>query len=78
MIDSFELVEKNGFIVLKYKYNAVFDNSAGVEMALSIASENQAYTRGLGAGGGESVKFDKSVKGHETFLYCGLELQKID
>ena len=78
MIDSFELVEKNGFIVLKYKYNAVFDNSAGVEMALSIASENQAYTRGLGAGGGECVKFDKSAKGRETFLYCGLELQKID
>ena len=78
MIDGFELIEKNGFIVLKYKYNAVFDNSKGVEMALKIANNNEAYTRGLGAGGGESVQFNKSAKGHETFLYCGLELQKAE
>lgn len=78
MIDGFELIEKNGFIVLKYKYNPVFDNSNGVEMALQIANANEAYTRGLGAGGGESIRFDKSAKGHEIFLYCGLELQKAE
>ena len=76
MIDSFELTVINGFLVLKYKYNPVFDSSTDVEMALKIVNDQEAFTRGLGAGGGESVLFSKLSDGSEGFSYCGLELKK--
>lgn len=69
MINNIELIERNGFLILRFKYNTIANSQEYIEMALNIATENEAFTEGFGAGGGESVIFSNN---EDRFEFYGL------
>lgn len=78
MINSIEIIHKNGFLVLAYQFNAIANAKDAAEMTLDIADRNTAYIAGTGSGGGESVVFSHKEKQNEnTFEYYGLKCRQI-
>ncbi|MGM0667288.1 MAG: serine hydrolase domain-containing protein [Bacteroidota bacterium] len=77
MINSLEIKEKNGFLVLVYKYHDAFGNTSPVEMALDIKNDSEAFILGLGRGGGEAVTFHETQdQNYEVLTYLGLKAKK--
>lgn len=77
MINGIEIIRKNGYLILKYKFNAISNTSNAAEMTLDLVDNTRAFTMGLGSGGGESVIFSKNgTSGDETFAYYGLQCRK--
>jgi CubicO group peptidase (beta-lactamase class C family) len=78
MINNVEILSKNGFLVLSYKFNAISNNTDAAEMTLDIVDNNKSFTQGLGSGGGESLVFsiDKNPN-QEFFEYYGLKFKLV-
>jgi len=78
MINSIEIIRKNGYLVLQYKFNAISNSSNTVEMTLEIKDNNKAFTAGIGSGGGESVLFSKDANSNEEYFeYFGLKCKPV-
>jgi CubicO group peptidase (beta-lactamase class C family) len=74
LINNLEINEKNGFLILEYKYHDAFGNPSPVEMALDIKNDFEAFVMGLGRGGGEAVTFhDIQELNYEVLIYLGLK-----
>lgn len=74
LINNLLLKEKNGFLVLEYKYHDAFGNTSPVEMALDIINDSEAFVLGLGRGGGESVTFNlENDNNYEVLNYLMLK-----
>jgi hypothetical protein len=79
MINNVEILSKNGYLVLSYKFNAISNNSDAAEMTLDIADGNKAFTLGLGSGGGESLVFSKDGNSNQEFFeYYGLRFRLVE
>jgi CubicO group peptidase (beta-lactamase class C family) len=76
MINNVQIINKNGFLTLSYKFNAISNTDNAAEMTLDITDSNKAFTRGLGSGGGESVVFSTDENSNDEFFeYYGLQFR---
>jgi CubicO group peptidase (beta-lactamase class C family) len=72
-IENVKILIENGFVMMKYGFNAEMSFGQNATIALNLKDDYEAFVLGYGRGGGESIIFDKQNKG---FQFMGLKFIK--
>jgi CubicO group peptidase (beta-lactamase class C family) len=77
MITNLELVDNDGLMILRFRYNEAFYNKS-VEAALQPIDELTAYIVGLGRNGGEQVRLRIENDDNQIYLnFAGIKFQPV-